>query len=151
MFIEKYDGVTRINLYNGETLLGDDSGVTVSSLLSGDWYFVPKIEVETNLGIDNAIASRPIQWGLAIDGGDLYKKLLFDEFTISVDNGGTVCIHPVVKGTELDWGDSPIFVVAYIPQAGDEQTLEILPVMDNRSESDDNDDDNGGGLDLDHT
>ena len=141
MFIEKYEGVTRINLYNGETLLEEESGVTVSSLLSGDWYFVPKIEVETNLGIDNAIASRPIQWGLAIDGGDLYKKLLFDEFTVSVDNGGTVCIHPIEKGAELDWGDSPIFVVAYIPQDTDESVFEILPVMDYRTSDDDDDDD----------
>lgn len=137
MFIEKYDGVTRINLYNGETLLGQDSGIYVSSLLSGDWYFAPKIEVETNLGIDDAIASRPIQWGLAIDGDNLYKKILFDEFTVSIDNGGTVCIHPVVKGSELEWGDDPIWVVAYLPQESDEMTFEIFPVLDCRSGADD--------------
>lgn len=147
MFIEKYEGVTRINLYNGETELGEESGVTVSSLLSGDWYFVPKIEVETNLGIDDAIASRPIQWGLAVPGVDeLYKKILFDEFTISVDNGGTVCIHPVVKGTELERFDDPIIVVAYLPQESDDVAYEILPVYDLRSDSD-----NNSGLDLDHT
>lgn len=143
MFIEKYDGVTRINLYNGETALGEESGVTVSSLLSGDWYFVPKIEVETNLGIDDTIASRPIQWGLAVSGEDgVYKKILFDEFTISVDNGGTVCIHPVEKGETLDFDDGSIIVVAYLPQESDDITLEILPVKDFRTGGDD---DEGGG------
>lgn len=139
MFIEKYEGVTRINLYNGETLLGEESGVTVSSLLSGDWYFAPDIQVETNLGIDDAIASRPIQWGLAISGeSGIFKKILFDEFIISVDNGGTVCIHPVEKGTTLEF-DGTIGVIAYIPQESDDITIEILPVKDFRTDSGDDD------------
>lgn len=151
MFIEKYDGVTRINLYNGEDLV-TENGIEVSSYLSGDFYFVPKVEVETNLGIDDAIASRPIQWGLAIEQGEtLYKKMLFDEFTISVDNGGTVCIHPIQKGVTLEWSGDPIVVVAYLPQDNDELSFEILPVMDYRTPVDDDDDDNGGGLDLDNT
>lgn len=141
MFIEKYEGVTRINLFNGETLLGDESGVTVSSLLSGDWYFAPDVMVETNIGIDDVIASRPIQWGLAVDGeSDLYKKLLFDEFTISVDNGGTVCIHPVEKGVDLNtrgYEGMVIYVVAYVPQESDDVAPEILPVMDFRTGDDD--------------
>lgn len=142
MFIDKYEGVTRINLLNGETVLGDESGVTVSSLLSGDWYFAPTVVVETNLGIDDAIASRPIQWGLSISAEEgLFKKILIDSFTISVDNGGTVCIHPVEKGETIGV-DTPIWVVAYLPQSGDEQTLEILPVLDLRTGGGDDD---GGG------